>query len=708
MSPSATDPFRWWHEEGWRAPVIADVLYRREEWVATFFAHLGAELTGSRLARVRLETQRDALVVTGMAGPATLRMARATYLDVVLFHRHLHPDVEAKVNAAVVVAATECARRGFAKGEDIRRGGRDLLLADPAVILHSDVVDGLRHLDLSGLPPVGVSGVVEVRSTDGSYIVASMRSDRVAVNPGCLGPSVDGGLGLTASRVDPKAGLRSEIKDELPWQIEDDDWALVGTLLPPTARTLVGRRPTRRCGVNVVYRASIGRELEDVFLSAPDHFEAEELMLISTSREGSSAHLPPVLAFRHGQLVEVVDVPPLSEVLVSALARRGLVEGSIDRTRRALPPHPKRSTIEARVMSTKSSPVKELTLEDAWAENLIERHTRLNRVLDTEGLSDLEETEKLPTLETLGPVFDTVREFEFVRGSDRIKAADDARLFEALVYRVGRYLFANNEKRALAAHDLMLPRAKDAFLEDGEDPNPIGTAYTRRLEEVIEHDVGEDPKGVWRDEVETALQALNRNEAVQEYAEVGRRGRLLCFCAALWSMEVKRSPHAATVALDDSYRKSLSGDVIALFFRARALLVSPVISAAQAQLGLQFVTTALATYHRNPGMHHTKAIFLLRQSALTEIDSVSLACLDQALDSIETALEWDAEFPKFYATRAKVKYRLKDRPGALIDVRAAIELARYSDVSPVVQAEIAQWEALLETWQLSPVTGAGD
>jgi hypothetical protein len=222
---------------------------------------------------------------------------------------------------------------------------------------------------------------------------------------------------------------------------------------------------------------------------------------------------------------------------------------------------------------------------------------------------------------------------------------------------------------------------------------------------VLNQDEKEDPEGVWRDAVSAALHSLNQEEAVQEYGEVARRGRLLCFCAALWCLESKHSPSAAVVALEDAYRRSLSGDLIALYFRARALLVSPVLSAAQAQLGLQFVTSALATYRYNPGMLHTKAIFLLRQSALTEIDEVSRTCLEQALQSIETALEWDAEFPKLYTTRAKVKYRLKDRSGALIDIRAAIELARYSASSPVVRREVAEWEALLDSWQLSPVGG---
>jgi hypothetical protein len=691
--------------------VLTDLVYRQEEWVGTFLAHVDAELTNAKGSSVHLDPARDALVVTGCGdGTETLRLARACYRDVLLFHPWLHRDVDARVDAAVKAAGARCAERGFAFGEELRNGGRRRLMDQPARLLHADVVEGLRRLDLSGLPALGVSGIVEVRSSDGTHVVSSLRSQRVAVNPACLGPSVDGGLAWTSSGIDPLAGLRNELKMELPWELDDRNLQYVGTLLPPSAPTYVGREPARRSGVNLVFRTSIEREPEKVFVAAPEHFETSELVLIETSGREAAGSVPPVIARRKGRVVGLAEVPPLSEVLAAVLARSALVD--VTTSPAAGPPsttssRPLRSSREARAMTITASPAREFTLEDAWAEDLIERHTRLNRMLHPDRLSDLAETDKPPSLDTLGPLFDAVREFEFVRTGRLIRAADDARLFEALVYRIGRYLFANSEQRALVAHDLMAGRDRSVPLEPEEDPNPVGTAYTRRMRDAIDEDEKEDPAEVWRVQVAEALNKLNQDEAQQEYAEVSRRGRLLCFCAALWSLESKRSTQASTVALNDKYRKSLSGDVIALFFRARALLVSPVISAAQAQLGLQFVTTALASYERNPGMHHTKANFLLRQSALTEIEAVSLACLDQALESVETALRWDAEFAKFYMTRARIKFRMKDRVGALIDVRAAIELARYNEGSTVVQREVAEWEALLDRWQSEPVTGYG-
>src|SRR5262249_32859474 len=152
--------------------------------------------------------------------------------------------------------------------------------------------------------------------------------------------------------------------------------------------------------------------------------------------------------------------------------------------------------------------------------------------------------------------------------------------------------------------------------ERDDDPNPIGTSYKKRLEDAIDKDREADSEGIWQREVAEALEVLNRTEAVQEYVEVARRGRLLCFCSALGSLERTERPEAATGALNARHRRSLSGNSIALFFRARALLISSAISIAQTQLGLQFVTAALANYDRNPGMYHTKALLLFRMSLL--------------------------------------------------------------------------------------------
>lgn len=713
-----TDPFRWWPGDVWSAPVEDAQLYRPSEWVDVFMRQLDAELGKLRLAPITLEANRPALVVTGQAGPETLRVCWATYRDLLLFHPSPHARVEQAVDAAVRQAGAVCSRQGFVVAEELRTGGRPALLDEPSMLLHPEVVHGLRDLGLSGLPPLGVSGLVEIRDGDGAtYVVATLRSDQVAVNPGCLAPTVDGGVQRSPHGIDPRLSFRSELQHELGWSHLDDELRLAGTLLPPVEPTVAAGRPTRRSGVNVVFHASVAMEPKEAFLTAPDHFESAEMVLVQTS-----GPRPRLLAYRDGEIVEVADVPLFSEVLAWALARSGVVDVSTIPTSPRAEPPPRHRTSEASGMTmstlpaeprrhvlaetrTRDLPPVVQTLDDTWADDLIERHPRLSRVLDRNTVYDVGEAIGRPEnidFPTMGPVFDAVREYEYVRRNVQVKASDEARLFEALVYRLGRYLFLNDERRAILAHDRLLPRDRSA------EKNPVGVNYAQRLEHVKSEDAEQDPEGVWREEVSNALDKVNQDEAVQEYSEVARQGRLLCFCAALWILELKGSPRAADVALDDRYRQSLSGDQVALFFRARGLLVSPVASMAQTQLGLQFVTTALRTFEKNPGMHHTRALYLLRQSAMTEIEAVSQRCLEEALESVERALASDAEFPQFYATRAMVKNRLRDSGGALIDIRAAIELARYSATSPAVAEEIKGWTDRLQDWQLAPLSGGGD
>jgi hypothetical protein len=155
---------------------------------------------------------------------------------------------------------------------------------------------------------------------------------------------------------------------------------------------------------------------------------------------------------------------------------------------------------------------------------------------------------------------------------------------------------------------------------------------------------------------------------------------------------------------------SLSGSSIALFFQARALLINASSSMPQAQLGLQFVTAALASHPRNPGMHHTKALLLECISCLTRNESagVSHAALEDALHNIETALVWDAKSPHLYVTRARVKYRLNDQLGAVADIRVGIELARYRRSSPLISHALAEWKQQLDQWQLTSMASTAE
>jgi hypothetical protein len=499
-----------------------------------------------------------------------------------------------------------------------------------------------------------------------------------------------------------------------------------------------------RGGVNFIYHAVVKADADELLRTAGSHFESDGMVMIEASPGRPPDRPLTAWAFRHGAVVALDPLPEVSEVLAAVLARLGVVELSHP----SEPPHrpsprpsgPARSEASMSatatnqpVLSTEPKAASQRTvsvdplLEDAWSEQLLRRYPRIERSVDNSDVRDLREKVVDPSFSNfptvLDPVLDAVREYELVCRSNQLENVDEARLFEAVVVLLSRNLFARQKDPALLLYQ---------WLEDVES-HDVGQAYQDRVAAVIERDAREaggsatatttvppatvsTGDGITVDngrinhravdvsrEVAKRLQQLDTDEAATAYSEVKRRCQLMCFCAALWSVEAKKSTTAADVALDERFRRTLTGDAIALFFRARALLVSPVASTAQTQLGLQFVTTALSFFPRNPGMHHTRALFLLRKSSTIVGEAESLECLEQATASVEEALSWDAEFAAFYATRAKIKYRMHNRSGALVDIRAAIELARYGTPSKAAGRDISTWEALLESWDLAPV-----
>jgi hypothetical protein len=754
------EPVRWLGGTGASDLVMHRALYRADPWVTVFLDRLTDYLPVTDLGAISLNPRRRALVLTGQTATGALRVAEALYRDVLLFHPGLHPAVEDLLGRAVADATAELAHRGFVEGDELRRHGRRALVDHPSLLLHGDVVSGLDALGVSGLPAVGVSGLVEVRTPTGDYLLASLRSDRVAVNPGCLAPPVDGGIDRHGG--DPRAELRRELKDELPWDLGDVEWLLTGVVLPQREGSFLGPTRTRRAGVNLLYRTEIKADRDRLLRTASSHFESDGMVLIELAPPVPGNLLPTVWACRNGTVTPLDVVPAISEVLAASLARLGLVELTSE------PAQPDRSSIptsgsarsEAAMSLTAINrsvtvgehkqpppPPVEPSLEDAWAEQLLSRYPRIYNVINDTSVLDLREKQSGPGAGGLDPVMDAIREYELVCRSNQLENVDEARLFEAVVVALSRNLFANQQSRALDAYE---------FLEDIRSPE-IGAVFQARLQAVIDLDAEEgvasakakkaaaatrtrafglgvpmeqlpseevvSPESIVLDddeqrraieipnEVARRLRQLDTDEAATAYSEIKRRSQLLCFCAALWSVESKRSTAAADVALDERFRRTLTGDAVALFFRARALLVSPVASTAQTQLGLQFVTTALSYFPTNPGMHHTRALFLLRKSSTIVGSQESIECLEQALTSVEEALKWDAEFAVFYATRAKVKYRMHNRSGALVDIRAAIELARYGTLSSAASRDIRGWEALLESWDLAPVgvaSGGGD
>jgi hypothetical protein len=78
---------------------------------------------------------------------------------------------------------------------------------------------------------------------------------------------------------------------------------------------------------------------------------------------------------------------------------------------------------------------------------------------------------------------------------------------------------------------------------------------------------------------------------------------------------------------------------------------------------------------------------------------VAEAVLTESLTDLNVALRWDVRFPVFYYTRARVRRRLNDRSGALVDLRSAIDLSRFTSR----RGEVTRWEQRLEDWEGEPI-----
>ena len=84
-------------------------------------------------------------------------------------------------------------------------------------------------------------------------------------------------------------------------------------------------------------------------------------------------------------------------------------------------------------------------------------------------------------------------------------------------------------------------------------------------------------------------------------------------------------------------------------------------------------------------------------------------CLVSLLYASSEALKWDAEFPTFYATRAKINYRMGELMDAIVDLKTAVELARYGQSSGGVREDLLEWSTLLERWEINPsLSGSSD
>jgi hypothetical protein len=153
-----------------------------------------------------------------------------------------------------------------------------------------------------------------------------------------------------------------------------------------------------------------------------------------------------------------------------------------------------------------------LSLEDAWATRVIQNHPRLADVFHSSSLRDVGEN---PVQPAERPVLDVVREFQLARRMGQVRAVDDARLFEAIIYSVARLVFQLDENRAFATLKSLQRRA--ASIQE----YPVAMMFPVGIDEAI----SAEKVSPARDEIERQLKALDTDERTSEYACVARLAR---------------------------------------------------------------------------------------------------------------------------------------------------------------------------------------
>lgn len=614
-----------------------------------------------------------------MSGPRSA--AVASYLTMLLFHDALHEEVEAALDHHIRRVARSFAHHTDPRAELLQDEGIAAVRQSPRLLLRDDI---------NQIRPLGVSGGLVAELNGACYALVSARSARVAVNPGVVSFAAEGGVDAPSDStldVDHRL-LTAEWQDELQGLaalLADAVWVADGWFLPLEVGTL----PSGRSGPNLVWRCTLGISPEELLRNADQeqHFEARRHLLVPLGSERSAGRERSGDGLRARRGIEMSEGLRawLTDCVSPALSPDGevvLLELSDHGLRNWTPTE----TIHVQEVRQRMATIREQSLEDQFAQDQLQRHPILHGLITAKEVKDLGER-KAPAAEGVSAVVSIATLLHLSQDlSQATGSSDGARLFEAVVYALSRELFLNDEDTAQSYMEEM--RSTDVA-DVGSDQ-----ALTARIATTSGKPV--DPGSL----LNQRLTAWQQSEELAGYTGIRKFAELLCFCSAVWCMELKRSPAAADFALREKHGGQVTGDAIGLFFKARALLVSPVSSVAQNQLGLQFVSSALLRFERNAGMHHTKALYLLRMASSAADEERSGWSILQARESVEDALRYDPEFATFYATRARIRFKQGDRLGAQVDLQSAIELARYGADSESIRADQTRWADLLGDWEL--------
>lgn len=591
---------------------------------------------------------------------------KAKYLDILLPHPETHSSIESILDPFVEQSASTIVNRDG-------RTGMPRNLEELSARICKEVGTSVVRRPV----PFGVSALLVAREGDTLFGLVTKRTDQVAVNPGVITTAIDGGL---SAGKDPFAQVCSEAADELRGAVDmselmsrDGAVTLAGLLIPgDDPLRLAGDFEIRRTGVGAVFLVEVEKSLLDSTLAMAQQGIDDRKFFV----EGH----PAIVDVR-----ELLRDPPgpLSEPLVAAavLAIGAEAAGEFEVDVRNTPVRASESK-ETRGMATNDSRKEARTALDLsgmnpnqrFAASMIRRFPHLDR--RCAALEDFQENSVTPDHEldyeeAARQLLEVIIEYRHV-SDDELGYFNRGRLYEALIYQVHRHVF---NTRIDDAKRMVKIFASDEY-DDALDFNvrDASRAYANSIV-VSPVDVeAQHPDWARRDFLDRASRdGLTSVEAEQLRAAIHR----LAFCCTIVEMERLETPEAAAYVLHRDNRAALSGDPMALIFKARGMFISPVLSGAQLMTGFQYALAGLERYERQAGFHHTVALFELRLAASENSDESRTRRIESALARVDRSIELDPEVADLYVTRARIKKLLARPADARVDLEAAIELERF-------------------------------
>jgi hypothetical protein len=670
-------------------PWVDKFLRELDQWIRNYsFRHSSKDF--------RFIPDNQLFVIFGEDCDEVLLCHKITYLEMLLFHPHVGQLLSKYLDDAC---------RGVAKilmsqYSEMAAISSDGLMGLAALRENFYSSEVLKHLDAKGFKrplPLGISGSVVIDGDSGSELVALRRNSLVAVNPKVWSVPIDGGVVDLAEPSGWLEALMDEARDELPLAASEID-RLSWDPLPFFSGSISGidheDDRIRSSGSNLVYsvrydtkgRSSsqeilnvIGRNLRD-----PRYYETNSAALICLN--SAQAIIKDIR--RLGQPISGVLLHSIIETVAPAVAEDFLAD--LPDLRLSESAKISLYTRSQGRASVSQSNLEDVTLEGRFASNTLRRYPELGKACESapKGLDEQGSVDEGPLVDWLVFILHRYHQAQNDVSPHEIGLIDPSRLFEAIVYQVVSYGFKNQPERI---------KTVVSVLKAEEDQNE---GFFASLVKSSLESLGRESRELNEDLGDSDLGDSPTREFSDSYlAGLISKTWLLLYCSLLWAHEQKRSAGSGEMALGSDFGLfDITSDPLGLFFRSRAIISSPVTSIAQTNIGLQFALTAIHAFPDNAGIHHTSALYYLRRASLVADGEATYEVLSKGLDAVNTALLLDSVFAGFYATKAKIQYKMGLRQDAFSNLQSAIEIQRY-DSHPATKT-LDEWINLLDSWQL--------